>query len=1146
MPSPAPRRGLAALTAATAASLTSLSAFTLAPPAHAADPAGALGSVVINEVSSNGFAGGDFIELYNLGTTPIDLTGYHLTDGKGLANDAADTDFSDIVLQGKIAPKSHAVLYTEGTAALPKSFGLGSGDAATLLSPDGATVIDSHSWTTHVTPSFARPADGTGAFAATTAPTPGGPNALTSTAEAQVSLNEYLSDGAGTSAEGLHDYVEIHNAGSAPIDLSGWYVTDGAGAPTAADRVTLGGASAVVPAGGYLAVETELLDTEIPAGFTYLPASNGTKSGFGLSKTDWAFLYKPDGTLVSTTFKGLLPDEHANTWSRLQPGTGLWRNGALQTPGAVNAFPGAGPEAPPLDPNWDDVEINEISSLNADDDGNPGLGDAVELHNTGTSAVSIEGWYQVDSGAATGAAALTLADLKVWDGDSLEPATGWSIPAGGYVVFSSKKGLSGEGDAVKVYGPGTDPATRQLVDEQAYGDGDGGVSDNYESDALAFAACPNGSDEFWRVTASSFGRDNTASCGTRSRRLDTPVVLNEVSNTAGRAELLNTGAAAVDIAGWQLLDSTGTAVHTVPAGTTLAPGGFYLATGIAGLDSADSLTIRRASDQATVVAHTWYEDGIASYSRCDLFGSVSYVETPTATWGAANACPALATVAWPGGSSVATVDAVDAFTDLDANDEGDVSGAAFDPRDPSVLWVVMNKGRLFKMHKVGGLYESFPEWDGGVPLRFADGGGELDSEGVTVGPDGAIYVTSERDNLRARSTSYNKIARYDVSGVTAATTQLVATHEWDVNTQVVTGTNLGLEGVTYVPDAFLVESRWSVGGAAYTAATHPTPGLFVAAVEGTGDLHFFSLATGSAPVLVKTERSGFPWAMDVTYDADRQALWALCDDGCGGISSLLRVTDGAFAVERSYARPAGMPNLNNEGMAIAPRSTCANGAQEVVWTDDGDTDGFSLRAGTLTCMGAAQAITFTSTPPAAATVGGTYAVTATGGASGKPVVLGASGACTLAGSVVRLTSTGTCTVTADQAGLGTEFEAAPRASQSFPVAPVVTTPAPTGPKPAQTVSVMIPPVTLSGAKNATVSVTLSANGQPVTGTVLLTVKGRTVTFPVVDGVGSVRLGKALRRLASGKKAVKATLVFAGSQQVDPFATTVKVRVTKRK
>jgi hypothetical protein len=789
-----------------------------------------------------------------------------------------------------------------------------------------------------------------------------------------IKINEVSSD--------PQDWLELTNVGTTVVDLSGWLLADNARTSDPTHVQAIADGTTLQP-GAYAKVDY-------------------TAAGFG--KGDEANLYLADATTMvdATTWPA---ETHATTWGRCVDGTGAFQR-TTPTPGAVNDCT-VTPPPPALDPNWDDIEINEISSLNADDAGNPGFGDAVELVNTGVDDVSIEGWHQTDGGAAAGASPLTLVDLKVWDGDSLEQAASWIVPAGGYVAFSSKKGLSGEGDAVKVYGPGADAASRQLVDQQAYGDGGAGVSDTFTSDALASAACPDGSDDFWSVTESSFGQDNSASCDTRFRLLDTPIVLNEVSNVAGKVELLNTGAAPVDISGWELVDSEGAVVHKAPTGTAVGAGAFYVAHDVAGLASVDSLTIRRASDGASAVGHTWFEDGHASYSRCELFGTVSYVETPTATWGAANACPGLATEAWPGAAEIAVADAADAFTDLDANDEGDVSGAAFDPSDPSILWVAMNKGRLFKMHKVGGVYESFPEWDGGLPLRFADGGGELDSEGVAIGPDGAAYITSERDNARAKSTSYNKVARFDVSAVTAATTELVATHEWDVNGFVPTGTNLGLEGITYVPDEFLVDAGWKVDGAVYGAGDHATPGLFVTAVEGTGALHFFSLAVGAAPVEVKVESSGFPWSMDVAYDADREALWALCDDGCGGVYNLLTVVDGDFEVAHSYARPAGMPNLNNEGMAIAPASTCADGVQEVVWADDGDTDGHSLRVGTLPCpeVGPVPATVVVADTAVRFSKGGTLAVTITadgvvpsgevtvtvGGRSLEPVTLGADG-----------------------------------------------------------------------------------------------------------------------------------------------------------
>lgn len=87
--------------------------------------------------------------------------------------------------------------------------------------------------------------------------------------------------------------------------------------------------------------------------------------------------------------------------------------------------------------------------------------------------------------------------------------------------------------------------------------------------------------------------------------------------------------------------------------------------------------------------------------------------------------------------------------------------------------------------------------------------------------------------------------------------------------------------------------------------------------------------------------------------------------------------------------------------------------------------------------GTSQTITYTSTAPAAAHVGGSYTVTATGGASGNPVVFtiapSASAVCTIAGATVSLTGVGTCVINANQAGNVSHF-AAPQVQQSFAVA----------------------------------------------------------------------------------------------------------------
>jgi hypothetical protein len=84
----------------------------------------------------------------------------------------------------------------------------------------------------------------------------------------------------------------------------------------------------------------------------------------------------------------------------------------------------------------------------------------------------------------------------------------------------------------------------------------------------------------------------------------------------------------------------------------------------------------------------------------------------------------------------------------------------------------------------------------------------------------------------------------------------------------------------------------------------------------------------------------------------------------------------------------------------------------------------------------AQSITFTSTPPAGATAGGsTYAVSATA-SSGLPVNFSAdassAGVCTVSGSTVSFVGSGTCTVDANQAGNGS-YQAASQVQQSFAV-----------------------------------------------------------------------------------------------------------------
>jgi hypothetical protein len=84
-----------------------------------------------------------------------------------------------------------------------------------------------------------------------------------------------------------------------------------------------------------------------------------------------------------------------------------------------------------------------------------------------------------------------------------------------------------------------------------------------------------------------------------------------------------------------------------------------------------------------------------------------------------------------------------------------------------------------------------------------------------------------------------------------------------------------------------------------------------------------------------------------------------------------------------------------------------------------------------------QVITFTSTPPSTATVGGmSYVVSAIGGASGNPVTFTvaatAKSVCGISNLVLTFIGVGTCTIDANQAGTAI-YGPAPQVQQSFSV-----------------------------------------------------------------------------------------------------------------
>lgn len=122
--------------------------------------------IVINEVESSGSTP-DFIEVFNPTGEPVDVAGYTLSDDD-------DTHVYTFPAGMVIDPLEYVVVADDGTAT-GLGFGLGSGDSARLFDPAGG-LVDSYAWTAHATQTYGRCPDGSGDFADTLEPTPGGQN----------------------------------------------------------------------------------------------------------------------------------------------------------------------------------------------------------------------------------------------------------------------------------------------------------------------------------------------------------------------------------------------------------------------------------------------------------------------------------------------------------------------------------------------------------------------------------------------------------------------------------------------------------------------------------------------------------------------------------------------------------------------------------------------------------------------------------------------------------------------------------------------------------------------------------------------------------------------------------------------------------
>ena len=370
--------------------------------------------LVLNEINSSP---DDWVELMNIGTETLDLSGFELRDN----SDDHRWRFPDgsMIAAGSLLvvdAKSSGLIYDDQTSTFADgtfeaAIGIGSGDSIRLYDK-GGVLLDEYSWTEHASyngdpakASYGRYPDGTGAFRLTKE-TKGAANECYAPS---VVINEVESNGDAT------DWVEIINIGTQAVDISGWYLLDND------------------PVGHKAEVTPVAAGTTLEPGALYVFDQNKDFT-FGLGKEDKAAIYDAGGNLICEYEWTAHAD---GVYARIPDGTGEFQDFSTATKGKKNKV---------VNP----VVINEVQSN--DPDGGP---DWVELANPTAEELDISG--------------LVLKDNK--DKDPYTIPEGTTIPANGFlVIYQDDSGASGfafglgKGDSVRLFENGEQIAATSWPD----------------------------------------------------------------------------------------------------------------------------------------------------------------------------------------------------------------------------------------------------------------------------------------------------------------------------------------------------------------------------------------------------------------------------------------------------------------------------------------------------------------------------------------------------------------------------------------------------------------------------------------------------------------------------------------------------------
>lgn len=862
----------------------------------ALEDAASKSTVVINEVESDApNKGNDWVEIANIGSEAVDLSGWYLTDDKG---EERKTEGQTTPLAERTVLEPGAFLVLEKTVNF--DFGLGKADTAILYDGNGKQV-DSYAYTSVAAGTWSRQADGSFADAEATpgkinaAPEPSQPEP---SAKPALVLNEINSS--------PDDWVELMNTGTEALDVSGYELRD-----NSVDHRWRFPEGSTIAAGALLVVDAK------SSGLIYddqaKTFAEGTfEAAISIGSGDSIRLYDKGSNLLDeyswTAHASYDGDAAKASYGRYPDGTGAFRL-TKETKGTANEY-----YAPT-------IVINEVES-----DGD--ATDWVEIMNTGMQPVDISGWYLLDNDPVGHKAGVTPV------------AAGTTLAPGALYVLEQNKAFTfglGKADKAAIYDAGGD-----LIAEYEWAVHANGV----------YARIPDGTGEFQDFATATKGKKNKVV----NPVVINEVQSNDPNGVADWVELANPTGEVLDISGLVLKDNKDNDPYAIPEGTTI-PGNGYLViyqddsgkTGfVFGLGKGDSVRLFENGEQIAIA--TW-PDGSHTSPTWGLYPDVngsSYQNTLVATPGAANKFAGIPDViAWPGSDEVRTFDTASTFLE-DSSGLDVANGKLYAVDNGTATFWVMDVAKDGTLTFASGFEQ-------GKRVCFRkDADNEKakgpDAEGITVDGSGMVYLASERDNS-AKGENYDTILMVNPN---ESGTRLVSQKEWNLTDSLPqVSANMGIEAVEWVANADVSGKLIDkTTGKPFDAANYPNAvagGVFFVALEDNGHVYAYILNKNDTVVQIADIDAKLGGAMALHYDTYEKKLWVAADDGYGNRMAQITL-NGTAEPGIVHVLPASGVNTkaNNEGFAIASAEYTVNGQRPVYKFCDGVTIG-ALTIGSIDC-----------------------------------------------------------------------------------------------------------------------------------------------------------------------------------------------------